>query len=200
MPALPTGSELGRLPLRAVVAYAGRCAQRVAHFAQIDAGTSDRVADSSVVESAIDLALRFAAGEDIKQADAQETEEAVVQALMASLEDNSRSRQSAFAGNAAYAAVNALVTALASRIAPSRPTVAMKAVMAAVTAGDAAVAAHPFVHHSMIRDWSRLSRMSLGSFPEIGRSFDPTEKGPLGPVHPARRSENESHGSCLVPP
>jgi hypothetical protein len=199
MPALPTGNELGRLPLRAVVAYAGRCAQRVVHFAQIDAGTSDSEAASSILESAIDLALKFAVGEDIDQSDAEETEEAVVQAILASLEDNAASRQSAFAGNAAYAAVNALVTALASRSAPSRPTTAMKAVMAAVTAADAAVAAHPYVHHSMIRDWSRLSRMSLGSFPEFGRSFDPTEKGPLGPVYIARRSGKESRRSRLVP-
>src|SRR5690349_14988479 len=63
MNTLPTRADLEQLPLRAIVAYARRCAARVAHLFNIPTDLPNRDRHFAAVRNALYFAEAFAKGE-----------------------------------------------------------------------------------------------------------------------------------------
>ncbi len=182
---LPNAERLKQLPLRALVAYAVRCAMRV-QLLFLKWQDNQQGADgppagmAEAVEEAIKLATRFAADEgeyDVNRG--QELEETVIEAVMRAKGGH---RGAAFAANAAYAALNAanLASGVGSGI--NRRSQAEKVVLAVITAADAAAAAHEPVIQAALDDWHTMQLMRFGQFPELGSAVDPRPHGKLGPL------------------
>jgi hypothetical protein len=181
---LPNAEKLKQLPLRALVAYAVRCAMRVQLlYLKWQDGPAQSGPPAGMVEAvaeAIDLATRYAAQEgdyDLKRA--QALEETVIEAVMRAKGGH---RGAAFAANAAYAALNAANLASCVSNGPNRRADAEKVVSAVITAADAAAAAHDGVIQAALDDWHALGLMRSGQFPEAGKPVDPRPEGKLGPL------------------
>lgn len=181
---LPNAEKLKQLPLRALVAYAVRCAMRVQQLYlkwQDGGSTSGPPAGmAQAVAEAIELATKYAADEggyDLKRG--QALEETVIEAVMRAKGGH---RGAAFAANAAYAALNASNLASVVSNGPNRRADAEKVVSAVITAADAAAAAHEPVIESALDDWHTLQLMRFGQFPEAGKAVDPRPEGKLGPL------------------
>jgi hypothetical protein len=191
--------DLKQLPLRAIAAFAARCARRVEHLALLPEHHPDAASCRAVVSGAIGLAEDFARGLPCKSRGAVVREaEAVREAAQGDL-----SRQDAVAAvvQAAYTAVTALdavearsdpgeahllgpptATATSAHLAEvTADLAALNAYTSAVDAADAAGHSEEFIE-SMIRDYQRLVRLELGSYPEAGKPVDPSPDGPLGPL------------------
>ena len=181
---LPNAEKLKQLPLRALVAYAVRCAMRVQllflKWQDTGSQSGPPAGMTEAVAEAITLATKFAADDgdyDLKRG--QALEETVIEAVMRAKGGH---RGAAFAANAAYAALNAANLAYAANKSGSRRADAEKVVQAATTAADAAAAAHEPVIQSAVDDWHALQLMRLGQFPEAGKGIDPRPEGKLGPL------------------
>jgi hypothetical protein len=181
---LPNAERLRQLPLRALVAYAVRCAMRVQLLYlkwqddQTQSGPPAGMAEA--VAEAIALATKFASQEgdyDLKRG--QKLEETVIEAVMRAKGGH---RGAAFAANAAYAALNAANLASSVGQGSNRRAEAEKVVLAVTTAADAAAAAHEPIIPSAIDDWHALQLMRIGQFPELGQPLDPRPEGKLGPL------------------
>lgn len=181
---LPSADRLKQLPLRALVAYAVRCAMRVQLLylkwqdGQTQSGPPAGMAEA--VAEAIELASRFARQEgtyDLKRG--QELEEIVIEAVMRAKNGH---RGAAFAANAAYAALNAANIATNVGEGKNRRADAEKVVLAVITAADAAAAAHEPAIQSAVDDWQTIQLMRSGQFPELGAPLDPSPEGKLGPL------------------
>lgn len=181
---LPNNEKLKQLPLRALVAYAVRCAMRVQLLylkwqdGQSQSGPPAGMAEA--VAEAIELATKYAADEgqyDLKRG--QALEETVIEAVMRAKGGH---RGAAFAANAAYAALNAANLASSVSNGPNRRADAEKVVLAVITAADAAAAAHEPVIQAALDDWHTLQLMRFGQFPEAGKPVDPRPEGKLGPL------------------
>lgn len=179
-----TADDLKRLPLRAIVAFAARCARRVQPL--------DRGAATTRLEFAIDFAERFAKDEEIRWHDAVDAgrEAAVSEAEhvadAAANAADAASRVAKISDNIANAdcAPNNLYIA---RDASARAVVTA-AYSAAALAADAAASVSPLAadvsSSAANRDYKRLMELEPGNFPALGRPIDPTETGPLGPLWP----------------
>ena len=190
MSGLPNGSTLKTLPLRALVAFAARCAQRVCPYFYLPQSPYESPAAEEAVKQAIAVALEFVNGSLLDPRVAHAAEEAVVRALLAVSEGESPDTKAALACNTAYAAINATVIAMDSVKAPSRATEGSKVIAATVTALEAALVVDLDIRHKVIRDFQILNRLSLGRFPDWGRGFDGSEKGTLGPLELTRDAQN----------
>jgi hypothetical protein len=191
--------DLKQLPLRAIAAFAARCARRVEHLALLPDDHPDAAGYRAVVSGAIGLAEDFARGLPCT------SREAAVRAAEAAREaaQGDVARQDAVAAvvQAAYSAVTAL-DAIEARSDPGEahllgpPTAtpaathlaqvtadlaALNAYTSAVDAADAAGHSEEFIA-SKIRDYQKLLRLELGTFPEAGKPVDPSPDGPLGPL------------------
>lgn len=186
MSGLPNGSTLKTLPLRALVAFAARCAQRVSPYFFLPQGQFESQAAENAVNQALSASLDFVNGSLLDPRVAHAAEEAVVRVLLSVSEGESPDTKSALACNAAYAAINATVIAMDSVKAPSRATEGSKVIAATVTALEAALVVDLDIRHKVIRDFTILNRLSLGRFPDWGRGFDASEKGTLGPLELTR--------------
>src|SRR4051812_12900445 len=99
--------DLKQLPLRALVAYAARCARRVQSQYALPPDHPDAAACVAAIDTSIGIAEQFAAGNDLDPVGLTQAEEATVRAILTvSGEDNGNSA-SAYAANAAYAAISA---------------------------------------------------------------------------------------------
>ncbi len=190
MSGLPNGNTLKMLPLRALVAFAARCAQRVSPYFYLPSGHFEPQTAEEAVRQAGSISLDFVNGSLLDPRVAHATEEAVVRALLAVSEGESPDTKAALSCNAAYAAINATVIAMDSVKAPSRATEGSKVIAAAVTALEAALVVDLDIRHKVIRDFQILNRLSLGRFPDWGRGFDASEKGTLGPLELTRDALN----------
>ena len=190
MSGLPNGNTLKMLPLRALVAFAARCAQRVSPYFYLPSGHFEAHVAEEAVRQAGSISLEFVNGSLLDPRVAHATEEAVVRALLAVSEGESPDTKAALSCNAAYAAINATVIAMDSVKAPSRATEGSKVIAAAVTALEAALVVDLDIRHKVIRDFQILNRLSLGRFPDWGRGFDASEKGTLGPLELTRDALN----------
>lgn len=195
MAVLPTGNDLRKLPLRALVAYTARCARRVQSSYCVNPDHPDAEQCIAAIETAIAVSMSFAAGEEINTQDAAEAEEAAVRTVVVASQDESAARETAFAANAAYAAINVTNTAMGAQFAASRPTEAGKAVLGAVAAADAALSVNPHIKHAVTRDWQKLSKMPLGAFPSLGKPVDASDEGPLGPIVDANKSKRSDNST-----
>lgn len=198
MSGLPNGNTLKTLPLRALVAFAARCAQRVYPYFYLPPDNPEaHMADDAVLQAAR-VSLDFVNGSLLDPRVAHSTEDAVVRALLAVSDGESPDTRAALSCNAAYAAINATVLALGAVKAPSRATEGSKVVAATVTALEAALVIDLDIRHKVIRDFQILNRLSLGRFPDWGRGFDASERGTLGPLELTRDAENAKKQRILV--
>jgi hypothetical protein len=193
-----TVEHLKKLPLRANVAFAARCARRVEHLAQLPEGHPQRESRRGAVEAALRMAEAFAKGTDAPP------DESVIAAV-----DASRGVADGPPGNEdAAAAVAEAVHAAASAWhvgfqeveesgPPGRRTVEARKFLGALahlTADLAALnaftaAADAFVsvgYHNKVfvdaalNDYDALIRLKPGRYPELGDPIDPSPEGPLG--------------------
>ncbi len=213
MSALPTGDELKALPLRAVVAYAHRCAARAARRclpAANGPGMPSTFGCGEAVRRALRPAAKVAAGEAVSRRDLTAAEDVIV-ATVARLgrgetdasgatcpdpsADGNRSdpagRAVAMTANAAYAAL-AAASAVADETSGGRSIRGHRAVLSAVTAAEAAAGACPAIRIGMRRDFGLLSRLNLGAFPDPGRGVDVSDGGPLGDLGKDGRRRDET--------
>jgi hypothetical protein len=195
-----TAEDLKKLPLRAIVAFAARCARRVESIAQFPADHPQREARRVAIDDAIRLAEEIARGSDCASI------EPVLQALEATraISGAGVGCDSAAASAAAAARTAATVRLMLSpgegdpdadrwtntseaRSFLSRlekdtaEIVALNAFTTAVEAADAVAFDDAFMRGA-IHDYERLLGLYLGSYPHAGQSIEPSPDGPLGPL------------------
>jgi hypothetical protein len=196
-----TVEHLKKLPLRAIVAFAARCARRVEPLAQLPEGHPERERRRQTVEAALRMAEGFASGATVPP------EESVVAAVDASrsvaggpLSSENAAAAVAEAARAAASAWHVMGSREAEKDEPpeERTAEARKflgalahatADLAALNAFTAAAEAYNAVglHNeryvsSALDDYDTLLRLQLGSYPEPGAPIDPAPGGPLGPL------------------
>ncbi len=194
-----TLEQLKALPLRAIVAFAVRCARRVEPLAQLPEGNAQRESRREAVEAALRMAESFARGTDAPH------DESVVAAIDASREAGGEPANVAAASaiaQAAHAAASAWhprAQAEEENRTPGNHTIEagrslgalthVTADLAAMNAYTAAAAAFLSVGYrnedfvdSALRDYHKLVRLELGRYPELGAPVDPSPGGPLGPL------------------
>jgi hypothetical protein len=196
-----TVEHLKKLPLRAIVAGAARCARRVEHLAQLPEGHPEREGRRAAVDAAIRMGEDFARGSEIPSA------EDVVRAIDASRAvasgDPCCNHAVASAAEAAHAAASAMHAlddrgGVSGRNPMKRTAEGRKylehldhvtADLAALAAFTAAAEAFDAVglHNEdfvarALRDYDKLLELKLGRYPEGGGPIDPSPDGPLGPL------------------
>jgi hypothetical protein len=197
-----TADDLKKLPLRAIVALAARCARRVEPLALLPDDHPERENLRAAVAEAIRVAEDFARGRPCP------TVESAVRAIEAGQGaiqgDLSRENAYAAAVRAAHAAATAM-DALALREAPeekrlitgdpppqpfphladlSADLAALGAFTAAMDAARAIASTDDFTR-SAAEDYRKLLGLKLGQYPEAGQPIDPSAEGPLGPPRSA---------------
>src|SRR5512135_34691 len=196
-----TVEHLKKLPLRAIVAFAARCARRVEPLAQLPEGHPERERRRQTVEAALRMAEGFASGATVPP------EESVVAAVDASrsvaggpLSSEDAAAAVAEAARAAASAWHIMGAREAEKDRPPEERTAearkflgalahVAADLAALNAFTAAAEAYGAVglHNeryvsAALRDYDTLLRLQLGSYPEPGAPIDPAPGGPLGPL------------------
>ena len=144
-----TKEELEKLPVRAVVAFAVRCAMRVRPLHEGE--------DSDVVDIAINVARRRAAGENL---------------VLSPVTDADMDRDN-LVSSVAIAAYRASTSNLAK---------AAHEASSAAAAADAAVAAARLMNpvEGIAADFQRIKKLAE----QGAKTFDVSESGPLGPLWP----------------
>jgi hypothetical protein len=195
-----TTEDLKKLPLRAIAAFAARCARRVESIAQLPAEHPQREARRVAIDNAIRLA------EEIARGSARDSSDPVVRALEATRAISGEGIGCECAAAAAAAAARTAATvwlvvnpgesdqdttrwtrtpearSFRSRLAnDTAELVALDAFTAAVEAADA-VAHNDTFMRGAIQDYERLLRLHLGNFPQAGQPIDSSPDGPLGPL------------------
>src|SRR5690242_1925252 len=105
MPVLEHPSELKELPLYALLAFASRCARRVAGLFRLEANHPDLAASCKAIAAAIRLTESLAAGKEIDAGQLATAEEGTIRAVVAASEMLPPDERAAYAANAAYAAL-----------------------------------------------------------------------------------------------
>jgi len=195
-----TTEDLKKLPLRAIVAFAARCARRVESLAQLPGDHPQREARRVAIDNAIRLA------EGIARGSACFSVEPVVQALDSTQAISGDGIDCERAAAAAAAAAHTAATVwlvlnpgesdrdknrwtktpearnYVSHLASvSAEFVAMDAFTAAVEAADAVDYCDGFMRGA-VHDYATLLGLHLGTYPEVGQPIDPSPDGPLGPL------------------
>src|ERR1700685_3976915 len=160
--AAESATDLKQLPLRALVAYAARCARRVQSQYKLPEGHAEAAACEAAIDAAIRVAEQFAAAEEIGAQAVAQAEEATVRAILLVNEEENGNSAAAYAANAAYAAIDAATAVLAAIDAAEPLAAADKVADAAAIAYDAALAINEEVARPAHLDWEMLHRMHLG--------------------------------------
>jgi hypothetical protein len=191
--------DLKKLPLRAMIAMAARCARRVEHLAQLPEGHPGK----GERRVAIDAALRLA--EDVARGEACPAAESVVQAIDVSRQAAciapscvSAAAAAAQAARAAVSVLSIIDRAVEDQDMPqsartdeaqkflrlleqtSVDVIALSAYTAAVEAFDAVGLENKDFVDASLNDYDRLCRLNLGAYPQPGEPIDPSPSGPLG--------------------
>ncbi len=196
-----TAEDLKKLPLRAIVALAVRCARRVEKRALLPDDRAGADECRQAVSDALAMAEDFSRGMPCTSAD--EVIHKIESCQKSAHGDPVRENAIAAAVQAAYAAAAALNAANVR----SEPAVrhllgptpelgpqgrlgsltadvaALSAFTAAVDAADAAGYSGSFIQ-SAISDYRAVLSQHLGEYPDAGRPIDPSPDGPLGPLLP----------------
>jgi hypothetical protein len=196
-----TADDLKKLPLRAIVAFAARCARRVERLALPPDDHAEKERWSAAVAEALRVADDFARGRPCP------TIESAVLAVEAGQEaaKGDLSRENAYAAvvRAAHAAATAMHAIaeqeepaekqLVSGGPPIRPLshvadlsadlAALGAFTAAMDAAEALGATDGFTKWAA-EDYRKLLELKLGQYPQAGQPVDPSPEGPLGPLSP----------------
>jgi hypothetical protein len=194
-----TADDLKKLPLRAIVALAARCARRVEPLTLLPDDRPEKENLRSAVAEAIRVAEDFARG---RPCPTIETAVRAIEAGQGAVQgDLSRENAYAAAVRAAHAAATAM-DALALRAEPeekrlitgdpppqpfphladlSADMAALGAFTAAMDAARAIASTDDFTR-SAAEDYRKLLGLELGQYPEAGQPIDPSPEGPLGPL------------------
>jgi hypothetical protein len=193
-----TPEDLKKLPLRAIVALAARCARRIEHQSRLYDDHPEKKRSQVATANAVRLAEDFANG--LPCPSAESTLKEMEDCRAASKSDFLQDCALATFVLAARSAANALhalelsgETAASHSVGSPKPdpmdqlarVTADLAARAAFTAAFEGVAAE---RHSdsyikaAIEDYEKLLRLDLGRYPEAGKAIDPSSRGPLGPV------------------
>ena len=184
--------QLHQLPLRAIVAFAARCAGRAA--AALESPDGDVHKDFiAAIGEAIGAAERYSKG-DATAATGESAQKAMVAATSAVGIQFSAKQGDFRRSDAASAAHNAAAAALFAR-----PNDGNGAVACAVNAYGHANAAQPGCHLPAILDLRCLLTSALGQFPQLGLPVDPGEGGSLGPLWPTMRPSPKAEPAERVP-
>jgi hypothetical protein len=192
-----TSEDLKRLPLRAIVALAARCARRVEQLALLPEDHPEAQRYKATVVNAIQLAEDCAKGSPCPALESVVRESETCEAVA----EGEFVRESAMhaivlAAHAAATALRALdlraVPGEAHMFGAAKPNpfphladltadmAARDAFTAAVTAADAEGYSDAFIKGA-VEDYEKLLKLDLGSYPQAGNPIDPTARGPLGP-------------------
>jgi hypothetical protein len=197
-----TPDDLKKLPLRAIVALAARCARRVEQLTTLPGDHPQHEQCRMAVANAIKLAEHFASGSPCSG-----LEDAVreIEACRAAAEgDYERSCAMGAAVMAVHAAATAM-HALALRAEPHQAhyvpfaepdpfphladvtadLAAQEAFLAGMEAAGGKEYADSFVRAGA-EDYAKLLELELGSYPQAGNAIDPSPRGPLGPLERSR--------------
>jgi hypothetical protein len=193
-----TADDLKKLPLRAIAAFAARCARRVEHQALLPDDHPENEKRRTAVAAAICLAEDFARDSlctsyesVIRNVEESQTVaegdfvrdiamSAVVQAARAAgaglrvLQLRAEPEESHMFGAAKPNPFPHLADVTADLAAREAFTAAMEAAAATGHADD-------FINAG-IADYEKLLQLDLGSYPQAGKPIDPSSKGPLGPL------------------
>ena len=194
-----TVEHLKKLPLRAIVAFAARCARRVEQLAQLPEGHPQRESRRAAVEAALCVAEAYATGSNEPP---DESALAAVEAARGAADSPAGSEDATVAAteaaNAAAAAWRLtyprdsgrnepfeLKTAEARKFLGGLATVTSDlAALSAFTAAVEAFASVGYHNEDFVaaarNDYDTLVRLRLGHFPEAGAPVDPSPCGPLG--------------------
>jgi hypothetical protein len=192
---IPSKEELKQIPLRALVAYAARCARRL-HLL-FDARIVDPEYRANV-EQPIQIAERFARGDvgsgDAAWQSAMAAGDAAVAAAKA-IGDGDLEAVANASLEAAKTAMAALEADLAGKTEHSGYADAIERVVAlgSAEAAWAAVAVWATAVAAAWADYEKLLNLDLGAFPELGQPIDPSESGQLGPLWPVDQSRSSGH-------
>jgi hypothetical protein len=182
-PRAVTLGDLARLPMRANVAFAVRCAQRLRPCFQLPAEAPDRLEQLAALETAIGVATGFCQGLPLEAGSAA----AAVRGAAAMAEETCEFTR--FAGYAAVRAAEAV--AYAEEYANQQSDSSTMEVVAAAFGAGRVLAANvdPFlldlVVNALYRDLEGLLALVHGTNEDLGVSIDPSEDGPLGSYWPA---------------
>jgi hypothetical protein len=192
-----TLEDFKKLPLRAIVAFAARCARRVEQIAIPPDDHPEHEQCRLAVRDAIHMAENFARGDSCTSCDS------LIPAIESCREtaqgDLVRYNAISAVVQAAYTAATALNAAILEEEPeerhlfrpPTRPFAHLADVTAEIAALDAftaAVDASSAVGYSdgfikgAVGDYQKLLSLNLGSYPSAGQSIDPSPNGPLGPL------------------
>src|SRR5215831_18404899 len=106
MPVAESPTDLKQLPLYALLAYASRCARRVAGLFHLDANHAEAQSCLSAIDAAVNITQALAAAED-----------GTVRAVIVASELQPPDERAAYAANSAYAAICAAKAALEASVA-----------------------------------------------------------------------------------
>jgi hypothetical protein len=191
-----TTEDLKKLPLRAIVALAARCARRVEHLSLLPDGHPELERSRTAVGAAIRLAEDVARG--LPCTGVTSTIQEVEACRVITQGDYVRETAIGAVARAAHAAA-AAQESLALREEPDEVSVtgtrepnpcphlaevaadlvARNAFTAAVDAAGAAAHADAFIN-AATADYERLLKLNLGGYPEAGEPIDVSRAGPLG--------------------
>ena len=183
---IPSREELKQIPLRALVAYAARCAWRL-HLV-FDARIVDPEYRANV-EQPIQIAERFARGHidsgDAAWQSAMAAGDAGIAAAR-TIGDGDLEAVANAALEAAKTAMAALKADLAGKTEDAGYGDAIERVVAlgSAQAAWAEVAVWATAVAAAWADFHKLLNLNLGAFPELGQAIDPSESGQLGPLWP----------------
>jgi hypothetical protein len=188
-----TEEDLKRLPLRAIVAFAARCARRVRPLYRLPTDDPGAAEHEHAVERVLKMAESFAAGERSVVAESNDTRAAAARAAGAAgakylvLDDPSVGATTLTAAALAAAsaeAASASAEAAADRIPATALEAADRAADAALSAAARATDELTTIRTAVAADYERLIQLRLGNHPDLGDPVDPSESGPLGPLWP----------------
>lgn len=201
-----TAEDLKKLPLRAIVAFAARCARRVERIAGLPDDHPERTRCHEAVAAGIRLAEDVARGLPCPTADLAVRE---VEACREFVQGD-RAREDAYSAvvRACHAAVTALhavelreepaehrLVSGGPAIDPASHVADVSSDLAALGAHTAAIDAADALGHTdgfstaAGSDYHKLLGLNLGEYPEAGAPIDPSPEGPLGPLGPARAGQ-----------
>jgi hypothetical protein len=197
-----TPENLKKLPLRAIVALAARCARQVEPLALLPDDHPEAQRCRVAATNAIRLAEGFAKGFPCSSSPSVVQEVETCRAVAEG--DFLRASAMGAIALAARAAATA-ERALEARVEKEEPHLfgapkpnpfphlgdvsadlaARDAFTAALEAADANGHSDAFINGA-VEDYEKLLRLNLGNYPEAGKPIDPSGDGPLGPREPIR--------------
>ncbi|HEY2157632.1 MAG TPA: hypothetical protein VGH33_18530 [Isosphaeraceae bacterium] len=194
-----TVEHLKQLPLRAIVAFAARCARRIEPLAQRPEGDPERESRGVAIEAALRMAEDFAGGTGAApDPSVVEAIDAIAAAPGGSLGSRGAAAAATWAAHAAVSAWHVMGSREAEKEEPPEEKTAearkflgalahVTADLAALDAFTAAVDAYDAIGYrneefvaAALNDYDRLLRLKLGRYPEPGEPIDPSPDGPLG--------------------